>query len=190
MRLQTGMSRLLIMIPGLPFAIHMTPDYESHSESWLWVLTLTLIMITIMIMALATGRSPVLPCVVFWCPYQTLNRIKLCINTHCDDDATATTRGCRRICPPKALEAWSRKATGQRRQRRRGRGLANAIWCRHYDYMTILSSSVVRTHSHTHTHSHSHVSQHISTYGLLLPGLFRRQQITLAHTRTLTRRYI
>lgn len=31
---------------------------------------------------------------------------------------------------------------------------ANAIWCRHYDYMTILSSSVVHRH------------KHISTYGL------------------------
>lgn len=179
MRLHTGMSRLLIMIPGSRFALHMTSDYESDSDSllWLWVLTLTLIMITIMIMALAAGRSPALPCVVFWCPYQTLNRIKLCINTHCDDDDARMSSH----MPPK--DTWGVVAQGN--------GAEAGAWfgkCNLMQTLRLHDDFIVKCCAHTRTHAC--VSQHISTYGLLLPGLFRRQQITLTHTRTLTRRYI
>lgn len=158
MRLHTGMSRLLIMIPGSRFAVHMTSDYESDSESllWLWVLTLTLIMITIMIMALAAGRSPALPCVVFWCPYQTLNRIKLCINTHCDDDDDDDARMSSHM-PPKGT--WGVVAQGN--------GAEAGAWfgkCNLMQTLRLHDDFIVECCAHTHRHTHMHARMCVSTY--------------------------
>lgn len=149
MRLHTGMSRLLIMIPGSRFALHMTSDYES--DSLLLTLTLTLIMITIMIMALAAGRSPALPCVVFWCPYQTLNRIKLCINTHCDDDDARMSSH----MPPKGT--WGVVAQGN--------GAEAGTWfgkCNLMQTLRLHDDFIVECCAHTHSHTHARMC--VSTY--------------------------
>lgn len=151
------------------------PARDSH-DSDSWVLTLTLIMITIMIMALAAGRSPALPCVVFWCPYQTLNRIKLCINTHCDDDGDDDDARMSSHMPPKGT--WGVVVQGNVAEAGAWFGKCNLM-----QTLRLHDDFIVECCAHTHTHMHAYVCEHISTYGLLLPGLFRRQQITLTHTR-------
>lgn len=70
--------------------------------------------------------------------------------------------------PLKALQAWEGAWFGK---------------CNLMQTLRLHDDFIVECCAHTHTHTHAYVLAHISTYGLQLPWLFRRQQIR--HTRTL-----